>query len=98
MIYRIPQKGFAKPFEKQVLNSGLVVICENIVEDTTNQAQTIYTWIETRYTQFEYMEVVGLENDRLKAQNNQLWDTVTYLLGVTGCINVPIDRNIVDNI
>ncbi|MGL5328320.1 MAG: hypothetical protein ACRDD7_03555 [Peptostreptococcaceae bacterium] len=74
MFYRIEQKGFTRPVEKQVLNSGLIVICENIVEDATNPNQVVYTWLESRYNQQEYMQVIEHEKDLLKKENQQLWD------------------------
>lgn len=73
-MYKNIQKGFHKPKSKQILTSGIVVLCENITEDTTNPNQTIYNWLETRYTQIEYMGVLEHQVSEQIKQLEQLWD------------------------
>lgn len=56
------------PQPKEFLNSGVVVIRENIIADTTNDNYTVYTWHESQYTQLQYVELLEREKDLLKAQ------------------------------
>lgn len=83
MFYKVPQQGKYRPQPKEIKSTGLIIICENIVEHkptgATTDEFTYYTWLESRYSSSEYISVVEKENEKL-------WDTVDYLLKATGCV------------
>lgn len=92
------------PKSKEYLESGIVVVREEMTYTIVDKHTNIYKWLESRYTQADYMKIIEQEKDLLKYKNNeleiqksQLWDTVDYLLKATGCVP-PINGNIVDTI
>lgn len=81
------------PRLKEYLESGIVVIREEMTYTRVDEHTTIYKWLESRYSQIDYMKIIEQEkdvleykNNALEIQNNQLWDTVGYLLKATGCV------------
>lgn len=91
MFTRIYQNGTTKPQEKTVCNTGLVILCEDIhiVNDISVNGEIVghtYGWYESRLNASQYADKIATENYLLKKENTQLWDSIEYLLKLSGQI------------
>lgn len=80
MVVNIPREGKYRPEEKQILNTGMVIICTNIegrvYRDHEGKPYYTFCWLESRYSTSEYLAIVEQEKDILKLQVDTQQETI----------------------